>query len=173
MGPIIYEVHVDDNSTEVYSNLLAEPSNDPCREDNFGDTLLGGVNQLGRCLLNEASEIILDEAEELIDGAMGKLIKSAYGAFYDVTSAGDIGSEFLAAGIGCIVRTATRSTEENTSYIPSEGLPNVDNIVEGVGVGLGIREPKPQTITLAQIKCACTDSGNDLEVDQSLLGFIK
>lgn len=171
-GEPIYEVHVSESAVAVESGNATEAKNDPCAEESFEDSLLGGISQVAHCLVGEVTDILVDELEDVIDTAMGDLTQSLYGAFYDMTQGSELGSSLLKAGIGCVVRTATGGGDPDIPYQPGESLPTTDDIMTGASNGLGLTEPEPEIVTLTQIQCACSgDTPQDIATDLIPLPF--
>jgi len=163
----IYEVHLDDNAAGTVSTA-STPVNSPCADETYTEALTAGIEQVGECLLKEATSVVEEAAEDMIDTAMGRLQKSIYGAFYDtVVMDNKYGSMMAAAGIGCIVRGVT-GADDNYPYTPGESLPTTTEIMNGAKEGLGLKEPEPEIVTLTQIECACTSTGVEPEWDDFL-----
>ncbi len=159
-GEPIYEIHVDEPAVETTEGT--DPiGGDACKEKGFAGSLLGGLKQMAGCLFNEVSDILLEEAESLIDTAMGKLESSLQGFFYDITQGSELGSMLAKAGLGCVVRTATGNTDSPFDFQPGESLPTTNDIMTAAGEGIGLLEPKPEIVTLTQIKCACKEDTSE------------
>jgi hypothetical protein len=161
-GAEMYEVHVSENSCAITGNSSANVADiDPCAEKNYADSLIGGLEQVGGCLLMEATGIVLDVVEDTIDTAMGKLVKSARGLFYDtIEFAGgtdSVGGTLMTAGLSCIIRGATGNTDPG-NYNPGESLPTTAQIMAGASEGRGFTDPPQKTTTLIQIRCDCEDT---------------
>jgi hypothetical protein len=167
-GAEMYEVHISENSCAVVgASSSSEVSVDSCSEEGFKGSLIGGIKQIGGCLLGEATSIVLDSVENTIDTAMGKLVKSTRGLFYDtIEFAGgpdSIGGMITSAGISCIVRGATGNTDPGT-YNPGESLPTTEQIMTGASEGLGFTEPPQEVVTLIQIRCDCGGESQTEEI---------
>tara|TARA_R110000744_G_scaffold208461_13_gene327202 strand:+ start:4876 stop:6063 length:1188 start_codon:yes stop_codon:yes gene_type:complete len=167
-GSAIYEMHVSESAVAVETGKAAEAEADPCAEESFGSSLLGGLEQIGMCLFNSAVSVGLDFVEDTIDTAMGKLQKSSRGAFYDtVTMDNSYGQSLASAGIGCVVRGVTG--EDNTfDYVPGNSLPTTGEIMSGASQALGFSDAPPEVVTLTQIMCDCKATSAD-EVDNDTI----
>jgi hypothetical protein len=167
-----YEVHVNTEAVEVVDNSESEAENDPCAEDSFVDSLLGGIKQIACCLLDDVTDIALDIVEDTIETAMGDLKRSARGVLYDAVSwAGgpdSVGGMILNAGVACVARGVTQSGNEGT-YLPGESLPSAGEIMTGAGAAFGLNDPAPSIMSLTKIECDCVaDQPNPLTGDLPL-----
>ena len=147
----------------------------PCVEEGFADSLLGGVEQIGGCLLAEANDFVEEAVEQLVETAMGNLQDTIQGAFYDVVTMGSNSGQALAtAGLGCVIRGITGS-ESEFPYMPGESLPTTEEIMSGniFGPDEGSTELSKSggdfnTETLTMIECDCSDTTQPV-VDESLI----
>ena len=147
----------------------------PCVKEGLKESLLGGVEQIGGCLLGVADDFVEEAVEELVETAMGDLQDSIQGIFYDVVTMGSESGQALAtAGLGCVIRGVT-GTESEFPYLPGESLPTTEEIMSGniFGPDQGSTELSKSggafdTETLTQIKCGCADPTTH-EIDESLI----
>ncbi len=152
-----YEIHVSESCVAVYEDTVANTAkSDVCAEEGFESSLTGGVEQIAACLINEVIDTGIELVEDTIATALGSLKKSLRGFIYDTTTmSNEYGQAMFAAGVGCIIRGSI-GTPSDTTYVPGESLPTTDQIMTGLGEGLGFTEPEPDVVTLTQIICACT-----------------
>ena len=157
----MYEISVNEEAVAVAgTGDEGTAENDPCAEEGFLDSLVGGLPQIGGCLLAEATDIALGVMEDTIETAMGDLRRGIRGVVYDATEfAGgpdSIGGMLMTAGISCVVRGVSGNTDAG-NYNPGESLPTTAQIMDGASQQLGFTDPPNEIVSLTQIQCDCED----------------
>ena len=157
-GVPIYGIHLGENTVPVtgYPGQGVPAVLDISVPSVLASARQGGISQVADCLIEEAADITTNFVEDTIDTAMGKLLASGRGSFYDVTSFdSEYGSALAAAGLGCIIRGVT-GNKSDTPYLPGESLPTTEQIMDGLGKGLGVlSDGDLGDIKLTQIICGC------------------
>lgn len=108
---------------------------DECPEKGADSALLGGMQQVGGCLLGAADDFVESAVEDLVETSMGRLQESIRGFVYDtITMLPESGQTLANAGLGCVVRGVTGGSSE-FKYKPGESLPTTEEIMAGHIVG--------------------------------------
>jgi hypothetical protein len=160
-GKSNYEVHLSESAVEVYGaeeSLLDESCCEgKDKEDTFADFISAGVDNTADCFVDEVGNLIFNEAEELYATAIGDLKQSAYGFIYENTPPNAAGAALLKAGTGCIVQSATGTSQTDPAIAIADSLPTIDDMITGAQNQLGFGEEATEAGELLQVKsgCAC------------------
>lgn len=158
-GKSNYEVHLSESAVEVYGaeESLLDESCCKDKEDTFADLVSAGVDNTADCFVDEVENLVANETEELYATAIGDLKQSAYGFIYENTPPNAAGAALLKAGIGCIVQSATGTSQTDPVVAIENSLPTIDDMITGAQNQLGFGEEATEAGELLQVKsgCAC------------------